>query len=85
MASVDELRQLLTEDSNGQNLYDHLTQILMRILVDKPKNAYESFELLSAETKKQPLKPHPSKIVPLPQDATQVRIPLPSRFLWVSH
>jgi hypothetical protein len=31
MATVAELRQILKEDSNGKNLYDHLTETLMKV------------------------------------------------------
>ena len=30
MASTDELRQILKEDQSGKNLYDHLTETLMK-------------------------------------------------------
>jgi len=57
MSSVDELRSLLKEDSGGTNLYDHLTETIMRILIDKPQNAFDSFELISSDVKKNPLDP----------------------------
>lgn len=41
MASVAELRQILKEDTAGKNLYDHLTETLMKLLIDKPTNAYD--------------------------------------------
>ena len=41
MSTTAELRQLLKEDSQGKNLYDHLTETLMKILIDKPKDAYD--------------------------------------------
>jgi radial spoke head protein 4A len=65
MATAAELRQILKEDANGQNLYDHLTQTLMKILVDRPKNAFESFELISAEVKANPLAPEQTLARPL--------------------
>ena len=48
MATAAELKQILKEDKYGKNLYDHLTETLMKILVDRPANAFESFELISA-------------------------------------
>eukprot|EP01036_Dinobryon_divergens_P007474 gene7474-9966_t len=57
MASLTELRQLLKQDADGKNLYEHLTETLMKILLDKPKNAYDMFELISAEVKANPLNP----------------------------
>ncbi len=72
MATVAELRQLLKEDANGQNLYEHLTQVLMRILVDRPKNAFENFELISADVKANPLTAELSSAANLPQSTQQV-------------
>lgn len=65
MATAAELRQILKEDANGQNLYDHLTQTLMKILVERPKNAFETFELISAEVKANPLTPEQTLARPL--------------------
>jgi hypothetical protein len=31
----------LKEDKSGKNLYNHLTETLMRLLIDKPTNAYD--------------------------------------------
>jgi hypothetical protein len=72
MSSTAELKQILKEDSNGQNLYDHLTQTLMKILEERPKNAFESFELISAQVKGNPLNPDPEHGRPLPLSAQQV-------------
>ncbi len=59
MASITELRQLLKEDQNGKNLYDHITETLMKIIIDKPRNAYDMFEQISAQVKSNPLNPEP--------------------------
>eukprot|EP01039_Chlorochromonas_danica_P018023 gene18023-21579_t len=82
MATAAELRQILKEDANGQNLYDHLTQTLMKILVDRPKNAFEAFELISAEVKANPLTPEqtlarPLEIVPeqMKRSAAMLKVP----------
>lgn len=72
MSSVAELRQLLKEDATGKNLYDHLTETLMKILLDKPKNAYDSFETISADVKMNTLDPNPEKGKPLPMNAAQL-------------
>lgn len=77
MATAAELRQILKEDSNGQNLYDHLTQTLMKILVDRPANAFESFELISADVKAQPLQPAPHIARSLPLNPEQVMLLFP--------
>lgn len=76
MATAAELRQLLKEDCNGQNLYDHLTQTLMRILIDRPKNAFETFELISADTKANPLNPDLDTGKNFPPDAEQLEMQL---------
>lgn len=80
MSSVDELRQILKEDASGKNLYDHLTELIMKILLERPKNAYDSFELLSAEVKSSPLDPDPEKNKPLPLSAAQTE----QQTLWTS-
>ena len=59
MASIAELRQILKEDKNGKNLYDHLTETLMKVLLDKPSNAYDMFEVISSEVKTNPMDPSP--------------------------
>jgi len=74
MASVSELRQLLKQDGDGNNLYEHLTQTLMKILLDKPKNAYDMFELISADVKVNPLNPDPTVgkgVPPTPDEITK--------------
>lgn len=55
MASIAELRQILKQDQAGKNLYDHLTETLMKILLDRPSNAFDQFEFISAEIKANPL------------------------------
>ncbi len=48
MATVAELRQILKEDSNGKNLYDHLTETLMKVRyhVDSMKYIIKLFVVL---------------------------------------
>jgi len=72
MSTTAELRQLLKEDATGKNLYDHLTETLMKILLDKPKDAYDSFETISADVKMNTLDPNPEKGKPLPMNAEQL-------------
>lgn len=72
MATVGELRQILKEDSAGKNLYDHLTETLMKLLLDRPGNAYENFEFISAAVKETPLDPNPSAGRPVPDSAELV-------------
>jgi len=72
MATAAELKQILKEDKYGKNLYDHLTETLMKILVDRPANAFESFELISAAVKENPLNPDPTIGRPLPPSAAEI-------------
>ena len=51
MTSIDELRTILQKDNGGSNLYDHLTEVLLKIVVEKPSDPYVTFEELSAEVK----------------------------------
>ena len=72
MATANELRQILKEDSTGKNLYEHLTETLMRIVLERPANAYDSFELISADVKANPMNPDPEKGKPVPPSAEEV-------------
>ncbi len=72
MATASELRQLLKEDAAGKNLYDHLTETLMRIVLDRPANSYDAFELISADIKMNPLNPDPEKGKPIPPSEEEV-------------
>ena len=54
--SLAEIKQQLSEDVNGNNLYNHLTDVLIKI-VENPKKAYENFELISAEVKNSKVNP----------------------------
>jgi len=72
MASANELKQLLKEDQSGKNLYDHLTETLMKLMLDAPANAYEMFELVSAEVKANPLNPDPAASAPVPMSEEEV-------------
>ena len=73
MASISELRQILKQDQSGNNLYDHLTETVMKILLDRPSNAYDMFENISADVKVNPLNPEvTSKSVP--PSAEEVRL-----------
>jgi hypothetical protein len=80
MSSTAELRQILKEDANGHNLYDHLVQVLVRLINERPKNAYEQFELISAEIKTNPLNPDPEHGRQLPVSGDQVSLYIFSHF-----
>jgi len=72
MASISELRTILKQDAEGKNLYDHLTETLMKILLDRPKNAYDMFELISAEVKTNPMNPDPKAGAGVPPSEAEV-------------
>jgi hypothetical protein len=55
--SLAEARQVLKQGQDGKNLYNHLVETLMKIILDRPQNAYDMFELISAEVKVNPLNP----------------------------
>jgi len=59
MATLEEAKQFLKQDKNGKgtNLYDHLSDVLLKILVEKPTDAYDTFENLSAAVKKTTISP----------------------------
>jgi Radial spokehead-like protein len=79
MATAAELRQILKEDSTGKNLYEHLTETLMKIVLERPANAYDMFELISADVKSNPLNPDPEKGKPVPPSPEEVSPSLPAR------
>lgn len=72
MASQSELKQILKQDRGGKNLYDHLTETIMKILIDRPSNAYDMFEHISAEVKMNPLNPEAEDFKSIPPTAEEV-------------
>jgi hypothetical protein len=72
--SVAELRQILKEDSAGKNLYEHLTELLANLLQNRPQNAYDNFEIISANVKANPLNPDPELGRPVPPSAEEVSL-----------
>lgn len=72
--SILELRQLLQQESSqsGKNLYNHLIETLMKVLIDKPQNLYESFENISADVKNNPFNPNYVKGKCVPRSEEEV-------------
>lgn len=60
------------QDKDGKNLYAHLTETIMKILLDRPGNAYDMFELISAEVKENPLNPEIEANKSVPPTAEEV-------------
>jgi hypothetical protein len=42
---------LMTADGNGNNLYDHFTDLLLNVLEKRPQDAFRHFENISTEIK----------------------------------
>ena len=42
---------LLQSDKNGTNLYEHLTDVVLRLMEQRPSNSYDAFESISREVK----------------------------------
>jgi hypothetical protein len=62
-ATAVELRRLLKNCSHDdKNLYDHLTDVFLKILHEKPKDAYRQFENISSNLKNYPNIPPNSTI-----------------------
>ncbi|RLN98247.1 hypothetical protein BBJ28_00000034, partial [Nothophytophthora sp. Chile5] len=54
MTTLEEAKAFLKKESpDGTNLYDHLADVLLKILVERPENLHESFENLSTLVKQQ--------------------------------
>ena len=50
--SVEEAKALLMKtDDNGNNVYEHLSDIILSILEQRPKNALQQFENFSSHVK----------------------------------
>lgn len=55
---MEEAKQFLSmEDSEGQSLYNHLSDVILRILVEKPADARKEFEHISAAVKEEAFAP----------------------------
>lgn len=46
----DSIAFLKKSGSNGKNLYDHLSDVIVKILEQKPENVYTAFENVSLYT-----------------------------------
>jgi radial spoke head protein 4A len=47
----ENAKAYLQRDNGGRNLYEHLSEVLQKILKDKPENATEMFEYISSAVK----------------------------------
>ncbi|RLN67729.1 hypothetical protein BBP00_00001438 [Phytophthora kernoviae] len=54
MTTLEEAKAFLKkESSDGTNLYDHLADVLLKIIVERPENLHETFENISTLVKQQ--------------------------------
>jgi hypothetical protein len=51
MSDIKDFLKKQSSKDGEQNLFEHLTNVLGKILLDNPKNAYDAFENLSHEVK----------------------------------
>lgn len=51
MAGVEDAIKFLQKDSGGRNLYDHLSDVLLKVLEEKPSDAVDIFEHISTQVK----------------------------------
>lgn len=77
--SFEEAKQFLrSEDENGSSLYEHLSKVLLKVIVEKPANANAVFEQLSQElrastTVKPPPKPEGEEDLVKPEKQAQLK------------
>lgn len=54
MTTLEEAKAFLKQECvDGTNLYDHLSDVLLKILVERPENLHDTFESISAAVKLQ--------------------------------
>lgn len=62
MTTLEEAKAFLKKEAaDGTNLYDHLADVLLKILVERPENLHDSFENLSVAVKQQRYVPTPQR------------------------
>jgi hypothetical protein len=71
-SSYEEAKQFLLRDNNGSNLYDHLSETLLKILVEKPDDAVDMFEHISSLVKQGSFKPSDGEGKTVEQDPVAV-------------
>lgn len=58
MVSYEDAKAfLLQSDSNGANLYDHLSEVLLKLIEERPASALQNFENISSNVKASSLEP----------------------------
>jgi hypothetical protein len=51
--TLDEAKAYLREDRGGVNLYDHLSEVLLKLLIERPSDATDVFEHLSTTVRQE--------------------------------
>jgi radial spoke head protein 4A len=60
MTTLEEAKAFLQKEApDGTNLYDHLAEVLLKILVERPENLHETFEHLSVAVRQKRYVPPP--------------------------
>ena len=49
---VSAKQYLMASEDGGTSLYDHLTDVMLKVLEEQPSNIADCFEMVSAEAKK---------------------------------
>ena len=72
---LQELRQILKSSvgrSPQENLYQHLTDTLLKLLLEKSPTSYEAFDVVSSQLKANPLRVESLNGSPLPADSAHI-------------
>lgn len=68
---LEEAKAYLQKSTGDSNLYDHLSELLLKILVEKPDNALDAFEHLSLSMKEGRVE---SSLPPAPVSKTDIQV-----------
>lgn len=75
--SVEDLKNLLKnskDSANNTNLYDHLTDTFMKILVERSGSSFDNFEKISSHVKENPLKFSTSNLNDVSDEIKQLKL-----------
>lgn len=84
--NLEEAKAYLQKESDGVSLYDHLSDVLLKILVEKPENTCEAFEHISEAVKQSRFKGQDTTNNETQLDIDAVRFPsctVPSLILFI--
>ena len=72
-AAFEDAKNYLQKEVKGSNLYDHLSEVLVKVLAERPEDAVAMFENLSTLVKQQTIAPKGSEGATNDQDPEAVR------------